>query len=177
MLKSLKKNICLFITFNLFFTQSFAFSPGAVEAKEYTVESESISSIDNQEKIERIFNSYRYKMSVVFDSNNESFQAQAKQELELDLMQLEAQGVSANEIQRYVESNILSHTAKVEYQKLLETLEKQGRSEEEASQIAMKFAENNGRRPFFFWIKIKDLEKNCYYSRDCNCWSVNFYHY
>ena len=94
-------------------------------------------------KIEKVFNKFRYDMTVEWDQLDPYFKDHAQKELELSLDDLKKSGVSEEQIQDYMMKNILHESARKDYQNLIETMKKQGLSEEEASAQMMNFMEKN----------------------------------
>jgi hypothetical protein len=95
------------------------------------------------DQIAKVFNKFRYDMTVEWDQQDPYFKEYAQKEFENSLMDLRAKGASDEQIQTYMEKNMLDEKTQQEYTKLLNTLKKQNISEDEASRLAMKFMENN----------------------------------
>ena len=99
--------------------------------------------VESNKKIEKVFNKFRYDMTVEWDQLDPYFKDHAQKELELSLDDLKKSGVSEEQIQDYMMKNILHESARKDYQNLIETMKKQGLSEEEASAQMMNFMEKN----------------------------------
>jgi DNA-binding transcriptional regulator YhcF (GntR family) len=104
-------------------------------------------SVETSEtRIEKVFNKYRYEMTVEWDQQDPYFREHAQKELENSLEELKATGVSDADIAKVMEKNLLDDQAKKEYARLLTTLKKQNISEEKAAEMASAFMEKNYQR-------------------------------
>ena len=132
-----KKGFLLSMAYCMLVTQAFAVGYEHVETKDFQLKNE------NSALIKKAFDTYRYRMTVEWDQNDSTFKDYAKSEFEKDILELKSQGVSLNEIQSFMTSNMLSSKAKADYQALVTTLKKQGKTDAEVASIATKFMENN----------------------------------
>lgn len=127
------------LAYSMMVTQVFAQGYSYVETKNYDFESKA----DHSQMIKKVFDTYRYRMTVEWDQNDSAFKEFAKAEFEKDVLELQAKGVSIQEIQNYMTSNMLNSQAKNDYHALVTTLRKQGKTDEEIASITGKFMEKN----------------------------------
>ena len=126
------------IAFSLFMTTTV---PQGLQARTQVTYKAQVN--DSQKKIETTFNKFRYEMTVNWDQKDPYFRDFAQKELENSLADLKMSGVTEEQIQSYMLNNMLNENAKRDYQKLIETMKKQGLSSEEASEQMMNFMKKN----------------------------------
>jgi hypothetical protein len=102
-----------------------------------------IEITDNSKKIAASFAKFNYEMRSQWDGKDVTFRMNAEREFENSISELMAEGVTQEEIQAYVESNMLDSKTRNDYKKLIETIKKQGKDEFEAQQLAANFMQNN----------------------------------
>ena len=132
----LKFHFGFLLAFSIFFTTVI---PKNVQAA--SVESYYMS--DKDVEIGNIFNQFHYAMTVEWDQIDESFPEEAERRLSESLNGLMAQGVSAEEIQKYMESHLLNGKVGVEYNRFLSALRSQGRSSQEITSMTTDFMSTN----------------------------------
>jgi hypothetical protein len=134
-----RAKISLFVVLSIF--ANTALPQNLVAAK--TIE---VKTANHSKMISDVFNKFRYDMTVEWDQKDPYFKEYAQTQFENSLADLTAQGVSAEEIQAYTESNLLDEKTKKDYRNLLATMKAQGLSSEKASAAASKFMEKNYAR-------------------------------
>ncbi len=128
-MKFLRFNLGLLLALSIFITSVI---PQNVQA-----------SVLTDVRIEEIFDRFHYAINVEWDQQDEAFKEQAAQDLKSALQALQASGVSIEEIQQYMENNLLDAKTRLEYQRLISALKTQNVSQKEATLMAMKFMEKN----------------------------------
>ena len=103
----------------------------------------STSVTSSAKSIDKVFKKFRYDMTVVWDQNDAYFKQEAEKELEIGIEGLKAQGVTDEAILAYVQSTQLDAKTQADYTKLLNTIQKQGKSADEAKEMAMNFMEKS----------------------------------
>ena len=103
----------------------------------------SVATETSSKAIEKVFKKFRYDMTVVWDQNDAYFKQEAEKELEIGIEGLKAQGVADEAILAYVQSTQLDAKTQADYTKLLNTIQKQGKSADEAKEMAMNFMEKS----------------------------------
>lgn len=109
------------------------------------------ASVLTDVSINEVFDRFHYAMNVEWDQKDESFKEQAAQDLKSSLLALEASGITLEEIQKYMEENILDAKTKIEYKRLLAALESQNASQDEATLAVMNFMEKNHSHGLSFY--------------------------
>jgi hypothetical protein len=89
--------------------------------------------------IGKVFNEFRYKMTVEVNPNELNFQEKATAEFKQKLSNLESQGVSAAEIMNYMRASVLDSATRTEFDRMVNSIDTDKVSAEEAGNLAMKF--------------------------------------
>ena len=104
---------------------------------------ENYQMTDRDVEIGSIFNQFHYAMTVEWDQIDESFPIEAEKNLTQALDNLIAQGISSDEIQKYMENYLLKGKAGTEYNRFLSALRSQGRSSQEITAMTTDFMGSN----------------------------------
>lgn len=94
-------------------------------------------------KIAQTFDKFRYDMAVEWDQKDPYFKEHIQRELEEALVQLQKEGVTTEQIIKHMSKCFLDEKTSKEFGSLVAAMKKQGPSEEEPSDVAMKFVEKN----------------------------------
>jgi hypothetical protein len=99
----------------------------------------SYSANNNQDKIKKTFDSFRYKMTVVNDINNPQFKEKAAEEFKSQMSKLQSEGVSASEILSYTRASILDASNRKDFDLMFSSIDANKISSEDAGNMAMRF--------------------------------------
>lgn len=133
----LKQKIAMTLTLCLFGQTALASAPGFQETESYQVAQE-----NSREQIKSAFDRLTYNMTVEWDQEDIAFKEHAQNQFRVDLERLMKDGVSAQEIQAYMEKSLLNQQARDDYRALLESLAAQGADEVETARAATAFMED-----------------------------------
>lgn len=137
-MKILKGKLSSILALSIFMTTAVPQGLQANSSVEYKTEIN-----DSSKEIGSIFKKFQYETTVNWDQKDPQFLVDAQKELENSLADLKMSGVTEEQIQSYMLNNMLNENAKRDYQKLIETMKKQGLSSEEASEQMMNFMKKN----------------------------------
>lgn len=137
-MKILKGKLSSVLALSIFMTTAVPQGLQANSSVEYKTEIN-----DSSKEIGNIFKKFQYETTVNWDQKDPQFLVDAQKELENSLADLKMSGVTEDQIQSYMLNNMLNENAKKDYQKLIETMKKQGLSGEEASEQMMNFMKKN----------------------------------
>lgn len=94
----------------------------------------------NHEKmIAKAFNEFRYKMTVEVDPKDPNFNEKAVSDFKKKISTLQSQGVSPAEIMQHMRVSMLDSASRSEFDRMLESMDQDQLSGEEAGNLAMKF--------------------------------------
>jgi len=97
---------------------------------------------NNTAKIAKAFDSFRYQMTVVANPNDPSFQKQATADFKKRMINLQAEGVSAEEIMDYTRNSMLDSATRADFDRMMAAMDVEKMSSEEAGNISMQFMAN-----------------------------------
>jgi hypothetical protein len=89
--------------------------------------------------IAKTFNEFNYNMTVNAGESNADYQSKAVEEFKQRLVDLQAKGVTPDEIMSYMRSTILDASARKDFDSLLSSMDNSKVSSEEAGNMAMQF--------------------------------------
>jgi hypothetical protein len=112
----------LVLALSIFTTTVIPSNVQAVTQKDYEMK------VVTEDQIAKVFNKFRYDMTVEWDQQDPYFKQYAQKELENSLMDLRSKGATDAQIQAYMEKSMLDEKNQKEYTKLLNTLKKQNLS-------------------------------------------------
>lgn len=123
---------------SMLFNSAQAIAANTQTAKTY----QASGSANAQKMVKEAFNKLRYKLTVEWDQENPYFKERAQDQFAQDLKELVNSGVTLEQVQRHMETALLSEQAKKEYNSLLETLKAQGATPAESASAAARFMED-----------------------------------
>ena len=129
----------LFLVFALLITTMI---PQGVNAETWTSHKPTDAKY-KESRLAKVFNKFRYDMSVEWDQNDPYFKQNAEKELEISLLSLKSEGITEKDILSYMEKSLLDQKTLNEYRKMMSAMKKQGLSDEQASVQAQKFMEKS----------------------------------
>jgi hypothetical protein len=89
--------------------------------------------------ISKVFNEFRYKMTVEFDPKDPEFQQKTVLNFKQNISKIQELGVTPSEINDYMRETLLDVTARADYDRLMSSIDLNKVSGEEAGNIAMNF--------------------------------------
>jgi hypothetical protein len=94
---------------------------------------------DHTIKIAKVFDTFRYQMTVDLNSSDPDFQTKAIAGFKKKIAELLNEGVTAPEVMEYTQSTIIDQSSRKELNRLLETIDLEKISNEDAGNLAMQF--------------------------------------
>lgn len=104
-----------------------------------TVFATSTVVVDHSQMITKSFNEFRYKMTVSANATNANFQAQAVTAFKASMADLQAKGVSADEIMSQMRATILDASTRADFDRMIASMNVNQISSEDAGNMAMEF--------------------------------------
>ena len=94
---------------------------------------------NKNQMIAKVFNEYRYQMTVSVDPNSADYRERALTEFKAKMSNLQQQGVTPVEIMDYLRNSILDPSTRADFDRLMTQVSESKVSSEEAGNLAMQF--------------------------------------
>ena len=95
--------------------------------------------VTHDQMIAKAFDGFRYQMTVAVDPTDSQFQAKATENFKMRMAELQAKGISSEEVMNYMRASMLDVSTRNEFDRMLKTMSFDQVSSEQAGNMAMQF--------------------------------------